>query len=353
MNIHQDEVALIAARIHEFNHLQVPFRIYHGSTNSTRDSQLRRDAIIDTSRLCNVLKIDSDAKIALVEPNVPMDSLVEATLRHGLIPPVVMEFPGITVGGGFAGTAGESSSFRHGFCEQTVNWIEMVLPNGDIVTASDNSKSDLFYGAASSFGTLGVTTLLELQLIEAETYVQLTIHPVSNIRQALHQIEEATRNTAIDYVDGIVFSRNRSVICTGRLTDILKEGTKIQRFSRARDPWFYRYVEKLITTCIHPITEATPLVDYLFRYDRGAFWTGRYAFKYFLTPFNRITRWALDRFMRTRVMYHALHKSGLAKSYIVQDIAVPYPAADELLRFLDDLFGFYPIWLCPLRNDGR
>ena len=46
-------------------------------------------------------------KTALVEPNVPMDRLVAATLQCGLIPPVVMEFPAITVGGGFTGTAGE------------------------------------------------------------------------------------------------------------------------------------------------------------------------------------------------------------------------------------------------------
>ena len=65
--------------------------------------------MIDTSLLNNVLKVDSETMTVLVEPNVPMDSLVQATLPLGLVPPVIMEFPGITVGGGFAGTAGESS----------------------------------------------------------------------------------------------------------------------------------------------------------------------------------------------------------------------------------------------------
>lgn len=41
-----------------------------------------------------------------------MDALVEATVKHGLVPPVVPEFPGITVGGAYNGTGGESSSFR-------------------------------------------------------------------------------------------------------------------------------------------------------------------------------------------------------------------------------------------------
>jgi len=80
-----------------------------------------------------------------------------------------MEFPGITVGGGFAGTAGESSSFRYGFFDRTVNWIEMVLADGEVVRASGTEREDLFLGAASSFGTLGVATLLEIQLIEAKT----------------------------------------------------------------------------------------------------------------------------------------------------------------------------------------
>src|SRR5439155_18972857 len=204
MDRHKREVAAIAACVRQFYDWGKPFRIYHGSTNSTRPSQRRRDEMIDTSNLSQVLKVDVSTKTALVEPNVPMDRLVEATIQYGFIPPVVMEFPGITVGGGFAGTSGESSSFRHGLFERTVNWIEMVLPNGDVVTASTTQKPDLLHGAASSFGTLGVTTLLELQLIEAKTYVELTYHPVSSVPEAIQKIEEATKDTSNDYLDGIL-----------------------------------------------------------------------------------------------------------------------------------------------------
>jgi Delta24-sterol reductase len=112
MDGHDKAVAEIAAHVRQFYDRREPFRIYHGSTNSTRQSRVQRDKMIDTSSLSRVLKIDTGSMTALVEPNVPMDSLVQATLQHGLIPPVVMEFPGITVGGGFAGTSGESSSFK-------------------------------------------------------------------------------------------------------------------------------------------------------------------------------------------------------------------------------------------------
>ena len=351
MDTHRDAVNIISHQVRQFYDGKLPFRIYHGSTNSTRPSRLRRDRVVDTSKLNHILNVDIEKKVALVEPNVPMDRLVEATIPYGLVPPVVMEFPGITIGGGFAGTSGESSSFRHGFFDRTVNSIELVLPDGEVVTASSLERPDLFYGAAASLGTLGVTTLLEVQLIVAKKYVELTYHPVMSMQEALQKIEEATQDLANEYLDGILFAQNRGVVCVGRLTD--QVGPRIQRFSRGLDPWFYLHARDVIRDCANkPITELVPLVDYLFRYDRGGFWVGFYAFRYFITPFNFITRWILDRFMRTRVMYHALHKSGLSDQYIVQDIAVPYPAAEEFLRFLDVSFGHYPLWLCPLRQRG-
>ena len=160
MDVHNQVVASVASQTRGFHERKQPFRIYHGSINSTRPSTRRRDQVIDISKLTNVLQVDAQARCAEVEPNVPLDALVEATLPYGLMPPVVMEFPGITVGGGFAGTAGESSSFRYGFFDRTISWIEMILANGETTTASKDHNSNLFFGAASSLGTLGITTLL-------------------------------------------------------------------------------------------------------------------------------------------------------------------------------------------------
>jgi delta24-sterol reductase len=352
MEAHHEAVAAIAANVKQFYNRKEPYRIYHGSTNSTRQSKLRRNQMVDTSGLNHVIQVNPEAKTMLVEPNVPMDSLVEATLKYSLVPPVVMEFPGITVGGGFSGTSGESSSFRYGFFDRTVNSIEMVLASGEIVKASKDSLPDLFYGAASAFGTLGVITLVELQLIEARTYVELTYHPTNSIPDATRKIKEATDDVTVDYVDGILFSKHRGVICTGRLTDTLSPGLKIQSFTRPTDPWYYIHVDRKTKGSSEPFSCAVPIVDYLFRYDRGGFWVGKYAFQYFITPFNRITRWALDHFMHTRVMYHALHKSGLSNRYMIQDVAVPYPAAEEFVEYLDKEFTHYPIWLCPLKQTG-
>ena len=62
-------------------------------------------------------------------------------------------------------------------------------------------------------------------------------------------------------------------------------------------------------------------------------------------------RQALDHISHTRVMYHAVHKSGLFREYTIQDVAVPYSGAEELIDFVDRDFGCYPPWICPLTAD--
>jgi len=38
--------------------------------------------------------------------------------------------------------------------------------------------------------------------------------------------------------------------------------------------------------------------------------------------------------------------------YIIPDVAIPYPAAGKFVEYLDEGFGDYPLWLCPLPSTG-
>jgi len=103
MEEHKKAVETISSQVASFSERQIPFRLYHGATNSTQHRQVDPKQMVNTSGLNHVLEVNRESKTCLVEPNVPMDQLVDATLPYGLVPQVVMEFPGITVGGGFAG----------------------------------------------------------------------------------------------------------------------------------------------------------------------------------------------------------------------------------------------------------
>lgn len=368
MEDHKARIKGLAARVEKFHKDGTPFRLYHGNTNSTRPSVRSLSSSLDLSHMNHVISIDEQNLTCLAEPNVPMDALVDAALEHGLIPPVVPEFPGITVGGSFAGTAGESSSFRHGFFDATVNWCDVILADGRTVRASKTENADLFDGMKGTFGTLGVGVLFEIKLLRATRYVKLSYQVVSgSITEAKELIRDACQEPAgeVDFVDGIMFSKQTGVVITGKLVDSNEDGLPITTFHKPWDQWHYLHARDIIDRklsrqisfsgkpdSLNVHQELVPLKSYLFRYDRGAFWTGRYAYSYFITPFNRVTRYVLDHFMHTRVMYHALHRSGMMEQFIIQDMALPWLNIEKFFDWVDEKFQIYPQWLCPLVGDG-
>ena len=354
---HDRNVSRIATEVRVFAERGERFRINHGSSNSTRPTSTGN--LLDISALNNVLLIskgDADSGLdnwCLVEPNVPMDKLVEATLPHGLIPPVVMEFPGITVGGGFSGTSAESSSFRCGFFSDNVHEVEMILGDGQVVKASNDHYQDLFHAAAGALGTLGIVTAVKMRLIPAKRFVHVRYSRLGSFPDAISDLHKM-KSGSFDYLDAILYSKQHGVSITGTLIDDkqLPEGTHIKTFSHAADDWFYRHVRDK-TSQLAPGNEAedyVPLAEFLFRYDRGGFWVGEMGYDYFrnLIPFNSFMRWLLDDFSHTRTLYHALHATGVARELVVQDVTVPWGNAAEFIDHLSDSLNIWPLWLCPL-----
>ena len=320
-----------------------------------------------------------------------MSALVDATLKHSLLPPVVPEFPNITVGGAFSGTAGESSSFRHGLFDRTVNWIEIILASGDVVRPraddEDEAMRELFWANVGCFGTLGVITLLEVRLKAVlGHYVKLEYTNIASATSADSAVEDLMRQVEIDldvskdestdsplphggrsdFIDAILFPPEEGVLMTGRIVSDKwaaqmhkgEPSMPIRRFSRPGDQWFYLHVygmlqryRRQLNRCTSITSELIPIKDYLFRYDISAFWMGANAFPLWHLPFNRVTRTAAYPFLHTKTLYAALHLSGGLRKFIIQDCIMPSGAsAAKLIQHADARLGISPIWLCPIRG---
>jgi delta24-sterol reductase len=366
---HNALVAGIADQIRTFHARGVPFRVFKGSTNCTRDVQFEKEKLVNISGLCNLLSVDTATRTAIVEPSVAMDELVRELASHGLMPKVVLDFPGISVGGAFSGTAAESSSFKFGWFDRSVNWVEIVLGNGEVVRASPTERSDLFLGSIGSMGTMGIVTLLELQLIERHEYVKVTYHPVKSAKEALATLDSLEEGH--DYLDGILFSNGSGVVIAGTSTleDPKASGLPVQQFTRRKDPWFFIHAHQKVicpnkidcTTCFWTrlwsnqkvggaMTELVPIDDYLFRYDRGSFWMGAYGQIPLL--FSPLYRRFTDPLWKTRFAYKFLHASGSAQRTIIQDLAIPRRNAATFLEDMDDRLSIYPLWLLPIKHDS-
>jgi Delta24-sterol reductase len=343
---HLEKVARIQNELEIFYKNNQKVKINHGSTNSTRKNT--NDVLeLYTGDLNHILEINIEQNYITVEPNVPMDELVEYTLQYNLLPAVVPEFPGITVGGAVQGGAGESSSFKYGGFHQCCISYEIVTADSQVLNISKDDDEYIFNNISCTNGSVCVMTAIKVKLIKAKPFVKLTYIKTQSYLETVELIQ-TKRKENIDFVDAILFSKNIGTVITGEFS--AKIDLPVVQFSKPSDQWFFIHANN-VAKRYKEYSELVPIRDYLFRYDRGAFWTGKYVFEIIKIPFVKPLRTLLDRQFRTRKMYKLLHATGLGQRYIIQDICLPSEQVHMFLEAIEKTFNIYPLWLCPLTND--
>lgn len=353
-----DKEKKVQTKLIELYARKCQFRVQHGVSHTSRNVTKSRDDCVDLSKFTAIVGFSSTLtkdglpETITVESNVTMDGLVKASVARGVIPPVIMECPKISVGGGFCGHSGESSSFRYGLFSDNVRSIQGFYPDGRAFHLFSDRPEDRedFYAISNTYGTIAIVTRLELKVRKAEPFVKLTYKRIGAVEEGVQLFEEAYGDQSIDYIEGTMFSKTSGIIATGYLTSpkaVEAEGLKEQTFTKAADPWYYIHLNRKLDA--NDLTsEAIPLEDYLFRYDRGGFWMGRNGFEYFGVPFNDWTRWFLDPFMKTHVCLKAFQKAKLNHQFFIQDMGVPPAQAGAFISWIDENWGRYPILLWPL-----
>src|SRR4051812_31546104 len=113
---HDRDVAAIAAVLRDRPDGE-PVHIHKGGVHHVvplpGDARFEGRAV-DISRLNRILALDVAGRTCTAEPGVTFAELIRETLQHGLIPTVVPELEGITVGGAVAGCSVEAMSYVHG-----------------------------------------------------------------------------------------------------------------------------------------------------------------------------------------------------------------------------------------------
>lgn len=193
---HGKDVARVLAQIKDFLATRKPGQAMsinrsrggHSDSNRTIDAVYKRTATrIDVSLLDQVLGVDPVGKgghpLMHMEPGVPMDEMARIALAHGYVPQVVMEFPGITVGGGISGGGIESSSHAYGCFFDTVEEVDMITGDGVYRTnVSRTNEPDLFASLGTTYGTVGVLTRVAVRLVSSLEHVYHSpCHPVSSV----------------------------------------------------------------------------------------------------------------------------------------------------------------------------
>jgi FAD/FMN-containing dehydrogenase len=312
-----------------------------------------RAAGLDVSAFRRVLHVDPATRTAVVGGMTTYEDLVDATLRHGLIPLVVPQLKTITLGGAVTGLGIESTSLRNGLPHESVTAMDILTGDGRVVTATaDGEHSDLFRGFPNSYGTLGYALSVTIELEPVAPYVHLRHFAFSSPGACMDAIGRIAAVGSIeghraDFVDGTAFSPGEIYLTVGAYSDVA--------------PWRSDYTGRdIYYRSVRGLREDFLTVrDYLWRWDTDWFWCSR--------PFgvqNPLVRRLWPRRYRRSDIYRALvafdRRHGLSDTLnarrrrppheaVIQDVEIPLAHGAEFLRFFAAEVGMSPVWLCPLQ----
>ncbi|MDP8016990.1 FAD-binding oxidoreductase [Prescottella equi] len=313
---------------------------------------------LDVSGLSGVISVDPDARTADVQGMCTYEDLVDATLPYGLAPLVVPQLKTITLGGAVTGLGIESTSFRNGLPHESVLEIDILTGNGEIVTATpDNEYADLFHAFPNSYGTLGYSTRIRIELEPVKRFVSLRHLRFTDLKQLEETMARIVTDRTwdgvdVDYLDGTVFTATEAYLTLGAQTD---EPGPVSDYTDM--DIYYRSIQH--ESINHPKTDRLTIRDYLWRWDTDWFWCSRA----FGTQNPKIRRFWPKRYLRSSFYWKLI---GLDQKYdigdrlearkgrpprerVVQDIEVPIDRCEQFLSWFLDEIPIEPLWLCPLR----
>uniref|UniRef100_A0A1B6HI58 Delta(24)-sterol reductase n=1 Tax=Homalodisca liturata TaxID=320908 RepID=A0A1B6HI58_9HEMI len=293
-----------------------------------------------------IIEINIDKMVVKVEPLVTMGQLTSKLKPLNLTLPLVVELDDLTVGGLIMGTGIESSSHAVGLFQHNCISYELVLADGSLVTCSKKEDPDLFYSIPWSYGTLGFLTAVELKIVPAKRYVELTYEPFYSLEEGVQLFEAHSKDTVNNqFVEGIMFSQTEGVIMTGKMVDTTT--CYVNVISRWYKSWFYEHVRSFVGK--GKTTEAIPLRDYYHRHTKSLFWELKD-----IVPFgnNLLFRWLFGWSMPPKISFLKKTQTKAIKElydkhHVVQDLIVPIKFMKEAILFFEKEINVYPVWLCP------
>ncbi|WP_431955313.1 FAD-binding oxidoreductase [Nocardia lijiangensis] len=312
---------------------------------------------LDVSGLTAVIAVDENARTADVAGMTTYEDLVAATLPYGLAPLVVPQLKTITLGGAVTGLGIESTSFRSGLPHESVLEMDVLTGAGELITARpDGEHADLFHGFPNSYGTLGYTVRLKIELEPVQPYVALRHVRFRDLREleaAIVRIvdEKSYDGERVDYLDGVVFTAEESYLTLGRQTD---EPGPVGDYTGM--DIYYRSIQH---DSAEPKRDRLTIHDYLWRWDTDWFWCSRA----FGTQNPKIRRFWPKRYRRSSFYWKLValdHKYDIGdklearkgnppRERVVQDIEVPVERTADFVEWFLREIPIEPIWLCPLR----
>ncbi|KAL6073586.1 FAD-linked oxidase [Balamuthia mandrillaris] len=292
-DLHEEKKRLfVSAWKKRLEQVDSPVALKSNQSNALRVHSSRRSLLqLDLSSFNKVIEVDYTKYLVEVEGRTTFDDLVKETLRYGLVPAVVPNMKGVTVGGSITGVALESSSFKYGYVHETAVELEVLLGDGRVVVCTPtNDYKDLFFALPNSQGTLGYILRAKLRLIPAKKFVQLRhfrFNDAESLFTALEQQSSLVKNGEIstaskpDFIEGVMYGPNEYYLTLAKFVD---DAPYTESYT-----WRHVYYKSLATKN----TDYMQTYHFLWRWDSDWFWNSNQF--YLFTLHFCIPLWSTSR----------------------------------------------------------
>jgi FAD/FMN-containing dehydrogenase len=163
----------------------LPFSVRGGGHGIAGNAVCEGGIMIDLAPM-KMVSVDPARRVARAEAGVLLSELDAATQAHGLAASTGVVghtgIAGLTLGGGMG-----RLSRKYGLTSDTLLSAEVVLADGQVVTASEAEHPELFWGLRGGGANLGIVTRFEYRLFPVGPTVLggALIHPIERAREAL------------------------------------------------------------------------------------------------------------------------------------------------------------------------
>lgn len=154
----------VAAVIRYARKQSVPVATRGEAHTQAGQATVERGILLDLGSLDRILSTDPSAPAVETQAGVTWETLVRSVVPQHLIPPVLTNNLGVTIGGTLSVAGLGVASFHHGAQGDNVLEIEAVTGAGDIVVCSPTTETEVFDAVRSGLGQFGVITRARLKL---------------------------------------------------------------------------------------------------------------------------------------------------------------------------------------------
>ncbi|MSQ58897.1 MAG: FAD-binding oxidoreductase [Betaproteobacteria bacterium] len=314
--------------------------------NLFRDRAAASKHRLDVRDFHHVLGVNKEEGWIEAEGMTPYDALVAASLPQGVMPAVVLQLKSITLGGAVAGVGIESSAFKYGLVHETVQEMDVLLSNAEVVLCTpENEHRDLFLGLPNSYGTLGYALRVRAKAVPVKAFVRTEYRRYQDSEHFFRDLGAACQEDT-DFLDGVVFGGSEMVLCRGRFCEQAPYSSD------------YTFEHIYYRSLLNREEDYLRTEDYLWRWDTDWFWCSKnFGAQQPLVRrllgrrrlnsrfYTQVMRWN----SRWRVTQRLDRLTGMHRESVIQDVDIPLEHCAEFLAFLMKETGILPVWICPVR----